>query len=266
MLGWLRTEAAQRSGAVRLTDPFCGQEVLRSATEEGFLDAPGGRIAFAVVGIGTRPMLRDLLANMVGDPVPSDVLDRVASAPSAPTAALSLEAIFHPFSVIGAGLQTFIVPIKRVWAAELVDPSLSRAQLFARSTGLALQREHVYYRSPGAAGGLTAPARILWYVSGTGEGTRAVRAVSPSRRSRGRDPARLYRRFAHLGVYSEEQVRAVSVAGRVMALRFARTRQIEPPIGLDDYRRLVARHRPGAGVAMVGPQPVPEQVFASLVR
>lgn len=268
MLGWLRTGSAPVSRVVMLTDSLCGEAVVRAAADEGFLNAPRCRTAFALWGVGPAEALKDQLkGEMLRLPtsdVPPGILDRVTATASTPAGALSLEATFHPYSVVGASLRTFMVPIKRVWAAELVDPSLSRAQLFRRSTALTLQREHVYFRSPRSSGGLTAPARILWYVSGSGEGGKSIRAVSHLEEVVIGDPQRLYRRFAHLGVYTKAQVSAAALDGQVMALRFSRTRSIEPPVGLNDYRRLVARQRPGAGLALVGPQPVDEQVFASV--
>jgi hypothetical protein len=268
MLGWVRDGSAPTSGAVILTDSFSGPAVRRAADDEGFLEASSCRTAFALSGVGTvqtlRAELESLVRRLPATCVPPDILGRVEATPSTPASALLLEAMFHPYSVVEAGLLTFIVPIKPVWAAELVDPALARAQLFPRSTGLALQREHVYFRSPRSSGGLTAPARILWYVSGSGEGGMAIRAMSHLVEVVVGDARRLHRRFAHLGVYTEAQVRAAARDGQVMALRFSRTRAIEPPVPLDDYRRLVTRERPGRGFALAGPQPVSEHLFASV--
>lgn len=268
MLGWMRDGCAATSGAVTLTDPFCGPAVLRAADDEGFLEAGGRRTAFALPGVGTvqalRAELESLVRRLPAAWVPPDILRRLEATPSTPAAALLLEATFHPYLVVGAGLPTFIVPIKPVWAAELVDPALARAQLFPRSSGLALQREHVYFRSPRSSGGLTAPARILWYVSGSGEGGMAIRAISRLTEVVVGDARRLHRRFSHLGVYTEAQVRAAARHGQVMALRFSGTRAIQPPMRLDDYRRLVTQEQPRRGLALAGPQPVTEQTFVSV--
>jgi len=209
--------------------------------------------------------LAALVAKLPAEHVPRGLLDFAAVPLIGPAAAMSLEATFHPYSVLGARLPTYLVPIKHIWAAELLDPSLARGQLFARSSGLALERDHVYYRSPRSSGGLHAPARILWYVSGSGHGARAIRAVSHLEEVVVGDARRLHRRFAHLGVYTEEQVRAAALEGEVMALRFSRTRALDHPVALDEYRRLVSRQRPARGVALAGPQPVAERVFAAIV-
>lgn len=270
MLGWIRSDARKESRVFALTDPRCGPAVLRAAADEGFLDASTARTAFAVAGFGTASLLaRELARAIDGVPeefIPTDLLQRVASMSNSPPSALSLEKLFSPFWLVENGLSAFFIPIRHQWAAELVDPRLSRAQLFPRSTSLALQREHVYYRSPRASGGLSAPARLLWYVSGTAPGARSIRAISHLDEVVVGDAATLYRRFAHLGVYSEQQVLAAGHDGRVMALRFSHTRVLDEPVPLDHYRRLVTEGRPGRGVAVVAPQPVSERVFAQIAK
>jgi hypothetical protein len=269
MLGWLRT-ASGESRTIRLTDTACGPMVARAARDEGFLEAPYGRTAFVVAGSGSIADLRDevrrLLVEAAPDAVPA-VIERSVAAPvdPSPETALSLESLFYPYLVIGAGLPTFLVPIKHRWAADLLDPSLSRGQLFPRPTAMALQREHVYYRSPRSHGGLTAPGRILWYVSGTVPGARTIRAVSHLLEIIVGNPRQLFRRFSHLGVYTYDQVQASAIDGSVMALRFARTRPLERPVTLDEYRRLVARES-GKGVSLVGPQPLNEHTFVQIIN
>ena len=74
---------------------------------------------------------------------------------------------------------------------------------------------------------------------------------------------RLAGRFAHLGVYSRDQVRRVADRdGRVMALRFSHTRLLDQPVTLDRYAELLRAE--GRGLALAGPQPVTEQVFGPL--
>jgi GNAT superfamily N-acetyltransferase/predicted nucleic acid-binding protein len=266
MLGWLRAYLPA-TGTVTLVDSFSGAAVMKAARSEGFLETPRGLTAVVVRGIGSMADLQISLKPLIADGrLPAAIAGRVREADATPGTAFELEAAFHPYRVIGNGLPTFLVPIRAAWAAELIDPSLSRAQLFPRSTALALQREHVYYRSPRASGGLRAPGRILWYVSGTGIGGRSVRAVSHLEEVVTGDARRLHRRFAHLGVYDEAQVVESADHGDVMALRFSRSTPLPRPVGLDDYRRLMTEHRPGAGLTLAGPHQVPEHVFDQIVR
>jgi hypothetical protein len=139
---------------------------------------------------------------------------------------------------------------------------LAGTTLFPRSTGLALQREHVYYRHPAASAGLRSPARILWYVMSGPTNVSGLRAISTLREVVVGSPDRLYHRFAHLGVYSHSQVRDVSNGGRVMALRFSHTSMLRRPITLDEYRD--AMQSQGRGLMLQGPQRLPERMFDRL--
>jgi hypothetical protein len=167
--------------------------------------------------------------------------------------------------VLGAGLPTYCVPIKPYWASELFDTELSSSQLFHRERDLALRREHVYYRTPTSAGGLRAPARILWYATGTGPGGKTMRGTSLLREISIDTPERLHRRYGRLGVYELDQVRSVESSGMVMALRFTHTQLFAQPVPFAQYERVV-KETTSKSVAVAGPQPVDERVFATLCR
>lgn len=270
VLGWLRTSSGS-DGLLAVTDRLCGAAVRRASRAEGFFESEHGPVGFVVTGIGDLANLQQKVSRLArklpSDQALADVAEQVRQATAVPKSAFDLERVFFPYIVIGADLPTFLVPIKPAWASELVDASLSRQQLFRRSTALALQREHVYYRSPRAAGGLSAPGRIVWYVSGGGSGGKAIRAISHLDEVVVGDARRLFRRFSHLGVYSEPQVLASADAnGKVMALRFSGTRPLDQAVSLDDYRRLMRQERPGVGFTMAGPQRLPEHMFDTIAR
>jgi GNAT superfamily N-acetyltransferase len=269
LLGWLRSSVEADLGAVWITDDLVSDVIANALDLEGFLPAPGGRTAIVVRGVGTTERLvkrlRRLVEVLPASAVPERVVSVVEDATATPLSAFSLEQVFFPFAVLGAGLATFIVPIRSAWAADLLDPTLSRAQLFQRDRALGLKREHVYYRSPRSSGGLAAPARLLWYVSGLGPGAKTIRATSHLDEIVVGDADRLYDRFAHLGVYSRDHVReSADAGGRVMALRFSHTRLLDTPVTLQRYADLLASD--GRGVALAGPQPVSEHVFDSITR
>lgn len=268
-LGWLRTLAlAQGLAGIHVTDPHPGEWVEKSFAAEGFQGAPQGYTALAIRGRGSlndlRTRLNGVLRSLEPSAAPPNVLDAVERSSMTAETAFELEAAFHPFVLEASGLPTFLVPIRAAWATALFDEGLSRGQLFRRERALALRREHVYYRSPTSSGGLRAPGRILWYVSGTGSGSKTIRALSALSEVAIGPAAQLHNRFAHLGVYSRSDVEAAAVDGLVMALRFTRTRLFSSPVGLEQYRSLVDSHVPGRGVALARPQPVPEQVFAQI--
>ena len=114
--------------------------------------------------------------------------------------AAAAERWFAPYRVVGAGIPSFFVPIRHGWATRLLGAGLAEGQLWAQEWGLGLRRELVYYRNPRNAGGLDAPARLLWYVSGKEPGAGMIRATSHLTEVAVDDADRLYHRFQSLGV------------------------------------------------------------------
>lgn len=171
-----------------------------------------------------------------------------------------------PAKLLGGGLKTFVIPIRPTFSEQLFDTSSAELTLFGRTTELGISREHVYYRSWRAAQGLAAPARILWYVSGTApyQGEGHIRAVSQLREVQVGHPATLYRRFARLGVYTADDVnRTASDDGRVMALRFIDTEVFDTPVSLTEARDL-AQSLGENFRAPQSPSPVTERFFATV--
>lgn len=193
---------------------------------------------------------------------PRTVLDRAAAA--------EVEARLWPVKVVDADLPTYVVPIRPAYATDLFNLPLGAASLFARSDELGIAREHIYYRSPGAARGIASPARILWYVtearatSGARRGdTRAVWACSALLGVVCDQPEVAFHRFQHLGVYTRRQVSdAAGRTGEVMALRFANTEIFARPVSLDEARQLARDH--GHTLSLQSPCRVSPEFFVDV--
>jgi predicted nucleic acid-binding protein len=211
-----RQAAAERGlGAVVISDLHPSPAVTLALGAEGFTPSEHGQSC--VLQRGLRPA--------------ESVLDAGVQDPAARAAALEHEQ--WPLKVTGAGVRTYIVPIKLTWAMRLFDTGLAEQTLLPRSPALGLNREHVYYRSPRNHRSIAPGARILWYVSGSGPVQREghIRAVSRVMEVVTDRPRTLYRRFERLGVYSEADVaKAASSAGEVMAIRFVDTELLERPV------------------------------------
>lgn len=180
---------------------------------------------------------------------------RSDSMPSRAEAA-EYERIWWPAKITDADLPTFIVPIRGVFADDLLG---HRPTLISRDAGLGLSREHVYYRSGRTR--LDGPGRILWYSS-----TRDQEVVACSRlvESIVGSAEALHKAFAHLGVWDLAQVRASSdKRGRVNALRFADTELFVRPIGLGRLRELTCRT---AKLTIQSPVRIDDQQFARLYK
>jgi rRNA-processing protein FCF1/GNAT superfamily N-acetyltransferase len=260
LLAIARRDAALGGPAgIQLVDPLCGEAVRRATADEGFVPADVGFTAVAVPGMGSRS---ELFAHVeaVATAFPSGSfpaeLTRIAATESA---VMLAEHLFYPWRLTGTAVPVFVVSIEPIWAGELFDVDIARSSLFPRKHGLALQREHVYYRSPSASGGISAPARVLWYVKAGPSNQPGIRAVSSLRDVTVGSPSHLFRRFAHLGVWDQNQVTDVSDGSRVMALSFSHTEMLPQVISLTQYRQLMQTQ--GVGITLQGPQRIPEQVF-----
>jgi ribosomal protein S18 acetylase RimI-like enzyme/predicted nucleic acid-binding protein len=182
--------------------------------------------------------------------------------------AIDFEDKYWPVKVADAGIETFMVPIKAVFAEALLDAGLAERSLLPRQQGLGLSREHVYYRKRRNSRGITAGARILWYVTGDSpvHSRGSLRAVSRVEDVVVGRPRSLHARFERFGVYTEEQVSSLDDGtGQVMAIRFSNTEILGNPVDLVDLKAIWAEN--GANFsAPLSPAPVSEHMFRHLYR
>lgn len=176
-----------------------------------------------------------------------------------------IERLFWPLKVACPTLPTFLIPVRAAFAEQLFDTELSEQTLFPRDDSLGLSREHVYYRSPMPAV-VSAPARILWYVSKEKRvpGTGAVRACSALVEVAVDRPRTLHRRFRRLGVYKQRDVEATAKDGTAMAIRFGNTELFRSAIPLDELRQLASAT--GNTLSVRSPWKLPERMFEEVYR
>lgn len=244
---------SRRSGEVVVRDPNLSAAVRDALEIEGYEHADG--LWTSAIRRGLRTVADFEEASGIGD----SGLSLFAAA---------VERRLWPVKVTGAGLPTFVVPIRPAWAAQLFDSTLAARTLFGREAGLGLSREHVYYRKPRNANGIAAPTRILWYVSGRGHGQPegSIRAVSQLAEVVVGRPLTIHERFSRLGVFDVDQVRgAADSSGRVMALRFTDTELLARPIMLSELRS-IAQSEGASFVAPMSPRRIDEGLFERLYR
>lgn len=153
---------------------------------------------------------------------------------------LDIEQAFFPAKIKDIDIPAFIVPIKAQWAMNLFDTEIANQGLFGGKPELMFNTENVYYRSSYQKV-LTAPARILWYVSKHGiyQGTGAIRAASYLHEVVIDKPSVLYQKFKGLGVYGWKDVLEVSENNpekQIMAFRFCNTELFKSPIQSDELK------------------------------
>lgn len=177
--------------------------------------------------------------------------------------AASLEDRFWPLKILGADIQTYIVPIQRLWAAALFESRLAAQELFDVPEQQALALENVYYSASNIC--IPEKSRILWYVSGDiGE----IRAASVCLGTDVDAATNLSRRYHRLGAYRWQDVLDKANGnphGILRAYRFARTELMIRPIPWKRLSDLMFQHT-GTKNQLQGPTRVPESLFAEIYQ
>jgi hypothetical protein len=150
------------------------------------------------------------------------------------TRALELEKTLSPAKFTDFELPCYIIPIRPAWAAQLFDTRLAEQDLFGLPPELGFRLENAYYRARNPQ--LSAPARILWYVSkadGRYRGAGAIRAASYLDEVVVDSPKVLFSRFRRLGIYRWQDLLKLTkedLSGALMALKFSGTELLGRPI------------------------------------
>jgi GNAT superfamily N-acetyltransferase len=182
---------------------------------------------------------------------------------------IHIERALWPAKIVGANLPCYIVPIRPIWAEQLFDLYLAEQTFFGADPKLAMNSENAYYRSAKPAI-LTAPARLLWYVSHDKAytGTKAVRACSYLDEILIAPPKDAFKRFQRLGVYKWPNVLEVAnhdINKEVMAFRFSKTELLRQPIRWDQLQKELRRN--GAkGSQIQSPLQISESCFLKLYK
>lgn len=260
MLFYIRKQAvASRISIIRITDPHVGSSAVQAMREDGFIHHGNSWIGFTIASCGSAADVDAQLSRSAS--IIGFNLQPLRPELSAPIAA-DLERRLWPAKIIDSELQSFLIPIKPVWATDLFGypPGL----LFRPNT-LGISREHVYYRSP-HPNREQAPARLLWYASGTERrgGVAAVIACSRLEEVIIAKPEDLHRQFRHLGVWKQEHVATAARNGLARCLRFADTEIFPTPVPLHRLRALGRRHQ--REFALQSPELIPPDLFAAIYQ
>jgi len=178
-----------------------------------------------------------------------------------------LEDALWPAKITDSNIPCFIVPIQPQWALHLFDEHLANRDIFGAKIDLGLNREGVYYRAKTNSGGLSAPARILWYVSQDKRHPEAgcLRAHSRLEEVLIASPKSLYRQFRRLGIYDWKDVFAKAqnnLNNQIMALRFGKTEMLDTTYKYDEIIQLLAEV--GIKTQLQSPCRIPENIFFSI--
>jgi hypothetical protein len=172
-----------------------------------------------------------------------------------------------PLKIMDSNIPCYIVPIKPQWALHLFDEHLANQDIFGAKIDLGLNREGVYYRAKLNASGLSAPARLLWYVSESKRhpGSGCIRAHSRLDEVLLGTPKSLFRQFRRLGIYEWKDVYATAkndIDKQIMALRFCKTEMLDNPYPWEKIIQQLAEA--GIKTQLQSPCKIPAKLFFSI--
>ena len=178
----------------------------------GFTRCPGGFVRFCF----TRFLEQDQALSKVVGLMP-DCADNYKN-----MSGLDLERSCSPL-ISDAAQNYFLIPIKPGFARNLVDRHLSSSDMFGGDPDVLLRWNNVYYRAASHHKMLTAPGRILWYVSGD---SKEIAAVSHLDEVVLDKPKELFRKFRRYGTFEWKDLYETcggDITKKVMALLFSHT-------------------------------------------
>lgn len=267
--------AAEGRLFIKIIDPFLASDVKAALREEGFATVDGEWIKVVLPLAEDAARLGSEIDKLAarGDKealfcrgIHTRLMEPGATADHQTMA--EVERLLWPAKVMDAALPSFIVPIQPQWAQDLFDTNLARQTLFGANQVLALSREAVYYRSAQPKI-LTAPSRVLWYVSQSSsyEGSKSLRACSQIVEVVIDKPKKLYRRFQRLGIYEWTHVYDLAkrdIEHDLMAIRFRNTELFPTPIPYRELTQLLREQ--GHPTQIQSPHRIPSEVFAMLYK
>jgi hypothetical protein len=221
--------------------------------ETGFLPGETDWWKLSVSGVVDRARLAVLVEE---SPLPEDL----KSGLNCENAVISqLERALNPVKIVPSGTPCFVVSIRPEWAAHFFDIPVGGQMLMDLNEQLHLGIEGAYYCSA-ANRHLAAPARILWYVSGSQ--SMEIKACSHLDEILTGGPKQLYSALRRLGVYQWKDIfRAVDgdISRPLLAFRFSRTERFSRPISRDEMNQFEIPQPQN-------PRRIDEQVFAEIYR
>lgn len=259
---------------ITISDGFIDDGLTFVLAKDGFILVGGSYTKVLLKGVIELSALDTLLADVAikfhekESPIRA-IRERAAVAIASKKSAdiIALERMLWPVKIVETDVPCFIVPIKPEWAKYLFDEHMASQDLFG-SSDLIFNAELVYYRAKRPSG-LTAPARILWYVSKKKSYPEAggIRAMSILEEVDVGTPKELYSKNRRLGVYQwKDVIKAVKndLQKELMALRFSNTSMVEKPL---QWKHLESKlHKFGIRTRLQSPLRIGENVFTAIVR
>ena len=236
---------------LKVEDSAVSLELLPNLTEMGFTRCSGGFVRFCF----TRYLEKDKALSKIVKLVPG-CADNYKD-----MSGLELERSCSPL-ISDAAQNYFLIPIRPGFARNLVDRRLSSSDMFGGNPDVLLRWSNVYYRAASHHKMLTAPGRILWYVSGD---SKEIAAVSHLDEVVLDKPKELFRKFRRYGTFEWRDLYETcggDITKKVMALLFSHTFPLRRRVPLDEIRKVFDED--GVGLTLQSPRKIQHGTFLKL--
>ena len=244
--------ADERRATIKLSDPHLSESVERALQTGPFVRIGNSWIKFNLRTLETTTSLVIRLKSFEADTVEEREYLRAMIQTTTQSllakearALLEVERALWPMKIVDLDIPIFIVPIKPEWAMHLFEKKMAEQTLFGAKPEIALNRENVYYRAAKPRV-LSAPARILWYVSSSKkyQGAMHIRACSLIDEVTIGTPKDLSRQFRRLGIYEWKDILGIAkghIDNQLMAVRFSDTELLNTPVPWKDLQHILAQ-------------------------
>jgi hypothetical protein len=277
-LVWLAVTLSAEEGRCLtvVTDKYMPDHTESGLRQSYFLQEPQGWIKINLHAVKQSSELASGLTGLVNNfPHYREYFDKVRDllARSSPINSskshAEIERLLWPAKIIDGVLPSFIIPIKPRWAMHVIDQNIAAQTLFGSDPHLALNIENVYYRAS-RPHVLSAPARILWYVSQAWncEESMHIRACSYLREVVTAPPKEIFQRYRRLGVYRWNDIKRI-VSGdlrkHVMGFSFSHTELFSHPVHWTILQEIL-KAKEGKRSQIQAPIKISEECFIELYK
>ena len=248
---------------IEMLDKFAPPQIVSSGRHLGFVDDNKVTIKY----IGSSQAYLESAKRALPEVAFTSIQAIAAARPSNddPYAQVALEHQFFPAKFTDIEIPTFVIPIKPSWAHDLITPEMKdEYSLMPSATGNVLMYiSNAYFTGTNAR--VTAPGRILWYVTTnkskhfSSKWAKHIIASSYLDEVHFGSKQDIFKKFCRIGVYGWKNINTIK-ADVCTAIVFSRTEIFPNKIPYNMLQTMI-RNKAGKGVTPVSIFPVPKDVF-----
>ncbi len=237
--------SAEKRNTILIKDEYLSENVVSALQDDGFLKIPEGWVKMTLKEILDVQETITQLSDSAWPEYAKEPMNNIVSVlqpMSNQSALLEIERRLWPLKITDVDIHAFIVPIRPEWAMHLFDMEIAKQDLFGSEPSLILNAENVYYRSS-VPKVLSAPGRVLWYVSAGNklyQGSMCVKACSYLDGVEIGTAKQLFSKYKKLGIYKWKDVYNEVANGdlnrEIMAFKFSKTEIFPNPISLAELQ------------------------------